>query len=98
MIQKVKEGYVKTETHNGVTTVEFFHPKGNSLPLKILEALTREIHFAGTHDDSKLIILKSEGDGVFCSGASFDELKEIQTTEDGIRFFSGFANLINAMR
>lgn len=98
MIQKVKEGYVKTETHNGVTTIEFFHPKSNSLPLKILEALTREIHFAGTHDDTTLIILKSEGDGIFCSGASFDELKEIQTTEDGIRFFSGFASLINAMR
>jgi methylglutaconyl-CoA hydratase len=35
---------------------------------------------------------------VFCSGASFDELAAINTKEDGLRFFSGFANVINAMR
>jgi methylglutaconyl-CoA hydratase len=98
MIQQVKEGYVKTETHNGITTIEFFHPKSNSLPLKILEALAKEIHFAGTHDDSKVIILKSEGDTTFCSGASFAELLEIKTTAEGSQFFLGFANVINAMR
>ncbi|MEO5891702.1 MAG: enoyl-CoA hydratase/isomerase family protein [Ferruginibacter sp.] len=98
MIQQVNEGYVRTETHNGVTTIEFFHPKSNSLPGKILEALAKEIHFAGTHDDTKVIILRSEGDGTFCSGASFDELLAIHTSEDGAKFFSGFANVINAMR
>ncbi len=98
MIQLVKEGYVKTETHNGITTIEFFHPKGNSLPVKILEELAKEIHFAGNNDDSKVIILKSEGDGTFCSGASFDELLLIKTVDEGIKFFSGFANVINAMR
>ena len=98
MIQQVKEGYVKTETHNGVTTIEFFHPKSNSLPIKILEELVKEIHFAGTHDDSKVIILKSFGDTTFCSGASFDELLAIKTLAEGTQFFSGFANVINAMR
>jgi methylglutaconyl-CoA hydratase len=98
MIQQVKEGYVKTETHNGVTTIEFFHPKSNALPMKILEALAKEIHFAGTHDDTRVIVLRSEGDGTFCSGASIDELREIQTSDDGLKFFSGFANLINAIR
>lgn len=98
MIQQVKEGYVKTETHNGITTIEFFHPRGNSLPVKILEELAKEIHFAGTHDDSSVIILKSEGDTTFCSGAPFDELLAIKTEAEGIKFFSGFANVINAMR
>jgi methylglutaconyl-CoA hydratase len=98
MIQQVKEGYVKNETHNGITTIEFYHPKSNSLPVKILEALAKEIHFAGTHDDSKVIILKSVGDTTFCSGAALDELFAIRTTEEGIKFFSGFANVINAMR
>lgn len=98
MIQQIKEGYVKTETHNGITTIEFFHPKGNSLPIKILEELAKEIHFAGTHDDNKVIILKSEGGSTFCAGASFDELIEIKTAEEGTRFFSGFANVINAIR
>ena len=78
MIQQIKEGYVQTKTHNGITTIEFFYPKGNSLPIKILEELAKEIHFAGTHDDNKVIILKSAGDATFCAGASFDELLAIK--------------------
>ena len=98
MIQHVKDGYVKTETHQGITTIEFFHPKGNSLPGKILHELAKEIHFAGTHDETKVIILKSDGDRTFCAGASFDELLAIQNAVEGSQFFSGFANVINAMR
>ncbi len=90
--------YVTTETHQGITTIEFFHPQSNSLPGKILEDLAKEIHFAGTHDDTKVIILKSAGEKVFCAGASFDELVAIKTEEEGLKFFSGFANVINVMR
>ncbi|MBC7890427.1 MAG: enoyl-CoA hydratase/isomerase family protein [Ferruginibacter sp.] len=98
MIQQVKEGYVKIETHQGITTIEFFHPASNALPGKILDALAKEIHFAGTHEDTKVIILKSEGDTIFCSGASFDELLALKTEGEAIKFFCGFANVINAMR
>ena len=98
MIQEVKEGYVKVETHNSITTIEFFHPQSNSLPSKIIEALAKEIHFAGTHDETKVIILKSAGDRAFCSGASLEELKAITTEAEGTEFFSSFAHIINAMR
>lgn len=98
MIQQIEEGYVKTETHKGITTIEFFHPKRNSLPAKILKKLTQEIHFAGTDEHTKVIILRSEGDSAFCAGASFDELLTIETPEEGLHFFTGFANVINAMR
>jgi methylglutaconyl-CoA hydratase len=98
MIHQIKDGYVKTETHQGITTIEFFHPKGNSLPGKILEELAKEIHFAGTHAETKVIVLKSDGDRTFCSGAFFDELQAIETEAAGAHFFSGFANVINAMR
>ena len=90
--------YVKSHIEHGINTIEFFHPQSNSLPGKILEELAREIHFAGTHDDTRVIILKSAGEKTFCSGASFDELITIQTPEAGLKFFSGFANVINAMR
>ena len=90
--------YVRTETHNGITTIEFHHPQSNSLPGKILEQLAYEIHFAGTHAESKVIILKSTGDKAFCAGASFNELIEIKTEAEGQKFFSGFAQVINAMR
>lgn len=92
------EGYVNTHIEHGINTIEFFHPQSNSLPAKILEALTKEIHFAGTHDDSKVIILRSAGEKTFCSGASFNELTAIKTAGEGLHFFSGFANVINAMR
>ncbi|MBK8495815.1 MAG: enoyl-CoA hydratase/isomerase family protein [Chitinophagaceae bacterium] len=90
--------YVKSHIEHGINTIEFFHPQSNSLPGKILEELAREIHFAGTHDDTRVIILRSGGEKTFCSGASFDELVAIKNEQEGLRFFNGFANVINAMR
>jgi methylglutaconyl-CoA hydratase len=98
MLHQIQEGYVKTETHQGVTTIEFFHPQANSLPGKILDELVKEFHIAGNDDNCKVIILESAGDKIFCSGASFDELAAIKTEAEGLKFFSGFANIINAMR
>jgi methylglutaconyl-CoA hydratase len=90
--------YVKSETHQGITYIEFFHPQSNSLPGKILEDLAKEIHYAGTHNETKVIVLKSAGEKTFCSGASFDELVSIKNETEGLKFFSGFAHVINAMR
>ena len=98
MIHQVSNGYVKSELQNGVTTIEFYHPQSNSLPLKILDELAQTIHRAGNDDETKLIILCSAGEKVFCSGASFDELAAIQNAEQGLQFFSGFAHVINAIR
>ena len=90
--------YVKSHIEHGINSIEFFHPQSNSLPGKILEDLAHEIHFAGTHDDTRVIILKSAGDKTFCSGASFDELLAIKNEAQGLKFFSGFAQVINAIR
>lgn len=97
MMNETNEGYVHSQTEHGITTIEFFHPKSNSLPGKLLNELAHEIHYTGTHD-SKVIILKSAGEGAFCAGASFDELAAINNQEEGQKFFMGFANVINAMR
>lgn len=98
MIKEIQEGFVNSETHQGITTIEFFHPQSNSLPGKILEELAQEIHFAGTHKETKVIVLKSSGEKTFCAGASFEELLQIKTEAQGLKFFSGFASVINAMR
>jgi methylglutaconyl-CoA hydratase len=92
------DGYIKQEFHNGITTIEFFHPQSNSLPAKLLEELANQIHAAGNDELTKVIILRSAGEKTFCSGASFDELIAIKNKEDGLEFFSGFAHVINAMR
>lgn len=92
------EGYVKSETHKGITTIEFFHPQSNSLPHRLLEDLAREIHAMGMDEDTRVIVLRSAGEKAFCAGASFDELAAISDEKKGFEFFSGFANVINAMR
>lgn len=92
------DGYVKSAFHNGISTIEFFHPQSNSLPGKILEQLAQAIHGAGNDELTKVIILRSAGEKAFCAGASFEELTTIKNEEEGLQFFSGFANVINAMR
>ncbi|HXD79533.1 MAG TPA: enoyl-CoA hydratase/isomerase family protein [Puia sp.] len=98
MLREISDGYVKTEHHEGVTTIEFFHPQSNSLPGQLLDALTHEVHGAGNDPHTRVIVLRSAGVRAFCAGASFDELMSIQTADQGFLFFSGFAHLINAMR
>jgi methylglutaconyl-CoA hydratase len=93
-----QEGYVKTETQENICTITFFHPQSNSLPGAILNQLADAIRQAGTASDAAVIILKSGGEKTFCAGASFDELIAIKTEEEGLRFFSGFAKVINAIR
>ena len=92
------EAYVKQDIHNGIATIEFFHPEHNSLPTNLLTALTETITNAGTNDAVKVIVLKSVGDRTFCAGASLKELVQINDLDSGKAFFSGFANVINAMR
>lgn len=92
------EGRVSRTTENGVATVSFFHPQSNSLPGELLRTLAKEIEEAGKDEAAKVIVLRSEGDKAFCAGASFDELVSIENFEQGKKFFSGFAMVINAMR
>ena len=90
--------YVKQTTENGVGYIEFFHPAHNSLPGDILAKLANTITEVGNNDEIKVIVLKSGGDRTFCAGASFNELININDEASGKVFFSGFANVINAMR
>ena len=90
--------YVNLTVENGIGTIEFFHPKSNSLPGDLLKQLTKSITTASEREDIRVIILKSGRDRTFCAGASFDELIAIKDIDTGKTFFSGFANVINAAR
>ncbi len=94
----MSEPYVKIDIVNEVGYIEFFHPAHNSLPGNLLAELTQIITDAGTNNGIKVIVLKSGKDRTFCAGASFKELININDEETGKVFFSGFANVINAMR
>ncbi|SFN92810.1 methylglutaconyl-CoA hydratase [Bizionia echini] len=92
------EPYVKQTIENAVAYIEFFHPAHNSLPGDVLAELAQTITEAGNNNKIKVIVLKSGGDRTFCAGASFNELITINDEATGKVFFSGFANVINAMR
>lgn len=82
---------------NGISTIEFFHPLSNSMPGYLLKELTDTIRNENTAN-TRVIVLKSGGPKAFCAGASFNELIAVSNKEEGLAFFSGFANVINAMR
>jgi methylglutaconyl-CoA hydratase len=94
----MNEPFVRSELHAGIAVVNFFHPQSNSLPKKLLADLAQAIKRAGEDPGARVIILRSDGEKTFCAGASFDELISIQNEKEGLEFFSGFANVINAMR
>lgn len=93
-----ENGKITTSITDNIGTIEFYHPKGNSLPGKMLRGLAETISDMGEHSDVRVIVLKSRGDGAFCAGASFDELIAIDNYEEGRHFFMGFALVLNAMR
>jgi methylglutaconyl-CoA hydratase len=92
------EGTIKSTVENGIGTITFFHPQSNSMPGVQLRNLAAEIEKLGKDDNAKVIVLQSEGEKAFCAGASFDELISIKDIDTGLKFFSGFAQVINAMR
>lgn len=93
-----EEGSLYTRIDKGIATVEFGHPASNSFPSVLLDRLEKEFRKLSQDDSVHLIILRSEGEKAFCAGASFDELVAINDMQKGKVFFSGFANVINAMR
>jgi methylglutaconyl-CoA hydratase len=92
------KGTLFTTTQNSIATITFGHPASNSFPSELLHLLTEELHQLSTRTDITLIVLQSEGQGAFCAGASFDELLAVSNFVEGTQFFSGFANVINAIR
>ena len=93
-----ENGSLYTHIENKIATIEFGHPASNSFPSELLDRLQKEFQKLSEDQNVNVIILKSEGEKAFCAGASFDELVAIDSLEEGKRFFSGFANVINAMR
>ncbi len=91
-------GSVEVTRENLISTIEFYHPSHNSLPSLLLDKLTTAITEEGRYDQTTIIVLRSAGDRTFCAGASFDELSSISNKSEGKIFFSGFANVINAIR
>jgi methylglutaconyl-CoA hydratase len=88
---------VQTAVSDTIATVTFGGTKGNSLPGALLRELASTIEATAKLPEVNVIVLRSEGDGPFCAGASFEELKSIADAKTGKEFFLGFAGVILAM-
>ena len=93
----VAGGDVSVTVADGIGTITFCHPKGNSLPGALLQRMADAVEWLGKDSAARVIVLRSDGTGPFCAGASFDELMDISDAEQGEEFFSGFARVILAM-
>jgi methylglutaconyl-CoA hydratase len=98
MTSQNPNGSILTTIENKIATLEFGHPASNSFPSDLLNRLTNELNNLSQNTEVKVIVLKSSGSGAFCAGASFDELLAVSNLEEATKFFSGFANVMNAMR
>ena len=93
----VAGGDVSVTIADGIGTITFSHQKSNSLPSALLRRLADAVAWLGKDPGARVIVLRSEGSGPFCAGASFDELLSIGSVDQGEEFFSGFARVILAM-
>lgn len=98
MTTQNQNGSLITTIENKIANLEFGHPASNSFPSDLLDRLTNELNSLSNNPDVSVIVLKSSGSGAFCAGASFDELIAVSNLEEATKFFSGFANVLNAMR
>lgn len=94
----IDTAFVKTDIASRIATITFYHPQGNSFPSTQLADLTQALNELSNRSDIAVIVLQSHGNSAFCGGASFDELLQVHDENTGKVFFSGFANVINAMR
>ncbi|HLW62262.1 MAG TPA: enoyl-CoA hydratase/isomerase family protein, partial [Flavobacterium sp.] len=90
--------FIDTKIEEKIAFITFFHPASNSFPSTQLSDLAQAFEQLNSNQEIGVIVLKSAGEKAFCAGASFDELLNITNLKDGQDFFSGFANVINAMR
>jgi methylglutaconyl-CoA hydratase len=93
-----ESGTLATHVFNRVGIIRFGHAKGNSLPGALLRRMAEAVDDMADDDGVRVLVLRSEGTGPFCAGASFDELRSIGDAAAGKEFFMGFARLILAMR
>lgn len=70
MNQDHNKPFITESIQDKVATISFYSPASNSFPSSQLEKLTSIITKLSDHPHINTIILKSEGTGAFCAGAS----------------------------
>lgn len=83
---------------HGIARIKFGSAQHNSLAINDLSTLKNTLLDCGKLSEVGVILLSSQGDGTFCAGANFNELISLQSLDESKSFFSGFGQVILAMR
>jgi methylglutaconyl-CoA hydratase len=89
---------VKIDESRKSAMINFYHPKGNSMTSQMLDDIVYSIESFENNDRINTLVISSDNENVFCSGASFDELLQVSDQQSADKFFSGFAKLILAIK
>jgi len=81
---------------NQISYLEFKSEKANSLTLEMLDTISKSID--EIKDDTKVLVIKSEGERAFSAGANFGEFEKISTNQEALNYFSGFIKVLNSIR
>lgn len=76
--------------------IEFESQKANSFSRQMLTDLAQAV--VANHNQAKVILIKSSGEKAFSAGASFEEFKAIVSKEQAENYFSGFMEVLEAIR
>lgn len=91
-------GTVELRREGEIARIEFAHPKSNCLTRLMLQELTDRLRELAGDRSVRVIVLASAGTGAFCAGAAFAEVQAIRELDEGTHFFSGFGEVILAIR
>lgn len=80
----------------GVEVVDFSNGEVNALTSETVDKLI--LGLRKIRRETRIVLLKSKGSRAFCAGASFDEIKSVQSSKESISFFEKIAQLYLAIR
>ncbi|MDP3443394.1 MAG: enoyl-CoA hydratase-related protein, partial [Ignavibacteria bacterium] len=66
----MEKGKVVGSLINGVASISFSHPKSNSLTANLADQITALIDKYSSEEKAHVIVIRSEGEKIFCAGAS----------------------------
>lgn len=89
---------VRWATHEGITIIEFFHPRQNILSRTVLQQLLQAIEQTAHNPESKVILLRSAGETFFCAGWDDDLIRQLSSEKEAIELYQLLTQLLNAMR
>lgn len=88
---------VSASASGSAGVITFYNTRSNALTSGILQSMIAAVKEFSSSDSISSIIIRSDGDKVFCAGADLSELRTLQTAEEATAFFSYISRFLIAL-